>query len=95
MHSVSRRRGVEDVIMAEDFTFAAASAMADDVTGLGLSMRDAVDALKFSSLGHVPAELFVMRDPQPKKAPGAACRGSSEEAQIYPTVWRHHHPQPR
>jgi hypothetical protein len=38
--------------VAEDFTFAAASAMADDVTGLGFSTRDAVDALTFSSLGH-------------------------------------------
>src|SRR5215475_6549133 len=45
MHSIGRCRGVEDVIMAEDFTFAAASAMADDVTGLGFSTRDAVDAL--------------------------------------------------
>ena len=35
MHPVGGRRGVEDVIVAEDFTFAAASAMADDVTGLG------------------------------------------------------------
>jgi hypothetical protein len=41
---------VEDVIVAEDFTFAAASAIADDVTGLGFSTRDAVDALTLSSL---------------------------------------------
>jgi len=42
---------VEDVIVAEDFTFAAASAMADDVTGLGFPACDAVDALTLSSLG--------------------------------------------
>jgi len=42
---------VEDVIVAEDFTFAAASAMADDVTGLGFSTRDALDAPTLSSLG--------------------------------------------
>jgi hypothetical protein len=51
MHSVDGCRGVEDVIVAEDFTFTAASAMADDVTGLGFSTRDAVDALTLSSLG--------------------------------------------
>jgi hypothetical protein len=51
MHSVGRYRGVEDVIVAEDFTFAAATAMADDVTGLGFSTRDAVDALTLSSFG--------------------------------------------
>jgi hypothetical protein len=34
--------------VAEDFTFAAAAAMADDVTGLGFSTRDAVDALTLS-----------------------------------------------
>jgi len=51
MRSVGRCRRVEDVIVAEDFTFAAASAMADDVTGLGFSTRDAVDALTLSSLG--------------------------------------------
>jgi hypothetical protein len=43
---------VEDVIVAEDFAFAAWAAMADDVTGLGFSTRDAVDALTLSSLGH-------------------------------------------
>ena len=37
--------------MAEDFTFAASSAMADDVTGLGFPACDAVDALTLSSLG--------------------------------------------
>jgi hypothetical protein len=42
---------VEDVIVAEDFTFAAAAAMADDVTGLGFSTRDAEAALTSSSLG--------------------------------------------
>jgi hypothetical protein len=52
MHSVGRCRGVEDVIVAEDFTFAASSGMGDDVTGLGLPTCDAVDALTFSSLGH-------------------------------------------
>ena len=31
MHAVGGRSGVEDVIVAEDFTFAAASAMADEV----------------------------------------------------------------
>jgi hypothetical protein len=36
--------------VAEDFTFAAASIMADDVAGVGFSTRDAVDALTFSSL---------------------------------------------
>ena len=51
MHSVGRCRRVENVIVAEDFTFAAASAMADDVTGFGFSARDAVDALTLSSLG--------------------------------------------
>ena len=49
MHPVGGRRSVEDVIVAEDFTFAAASAMADDVTGLRFSTRDAVDALTFVS----------------------------------------------
>ena len=43
---------MEDVIVAEDFTFAAASAMADDVTGLGFSTCNAVDALTFSRLDH-------------------------------------------
>jgi hypothetical protein len=42
---------VQHVIVAEDFTFAAGSTMADDVTGLGFSTRDAVDALTFSNLG--------------------------------------------
>jgi hypothetical protein len=51
MHSVGRCRGVKDVIVAEDFTFAAAAAMADDVTGLGFSTPDAVDALTLSSFG--------------------------------------------
>jgi hypothetical protein len=52
MHPVGGRRGVEDVIMAEDFTFAAASVMGHDVTGLDFSTCDAVDALPFSSLAH-------------------------------------------
>jgi len=43
---------VEDVIVAEDFTFAASSVMGDDVTGLGFPTCDGVDALTFSSLGH-------------------------------------------
>jgi hypothetical protein len=43
---------VEDVIVAEDFTFAASPVMGDDVTGLGFPTCDAVDALTFSSLGH-------------------------------------------
>src|SRR5262245_29392438 len=51
MYSAGRCRGVEDVIVAEDFTFAAAPAMADDVTGLGFCTRDAVNALTLSSLG--------------------------------------------
>jgi hypothetical protein len=38
--------------VAEDFTFAAASVMGDDVTGLGFPTCDAVDALTFSRLGH-------------------------------------------
>ena len=42
----------EDVIVAEDFTFAASSVMGDDVTGLGFPTCDAVDALTFSRLGH-------------------------------------------
>jgi hypothetical protein len=42
---------VEDVIVAEDFAFAAWAAMADDVTGLGFSTRDAVNALTLSGLG--------------------------------------------
>jgi hypothetical protein len=72
MHLVGGRRGVEDVIVAEDFTFAASSVMGDDVTGLGFPTCDAVDALTFSSLGHVPAELFVMRGfgwPQKRLSP--------------------------
>jgi hypothetical protein len=52
MHSVGGRRGVEDVIVAEDFTFAASSVMGDDVTGLGFPTCDAVDAFTFSRLGH-------------------------------------------
>jgi len=52
MHPVGGRRSVEDVIVAEDFTFAASSVMSDDVTGLGFPTCDAVDALTFSSLGH-------------------------------------------
>jgi hypothetical protein len=47
MHSVGRCRSVEDVIVAEDFTFAAASAMADDVTGLWFPACEAVKALTF------------------------------------------------
>jgi hypothetical protein len=51
---------MQDVIVAEDFTFAASSAMGDDVTGLGFPKCDAVGALTFSnvdaltssSLGH-------------------------------------------
>jgi hypothetical protein len=43
---------MQDVIMAEDFTFAASSVMGDDVTGLGFSTCDPVDALPFSSLAH-------------------------------------------
>jgi hypothetical protein len=80
MHLVGGRRSVEDVIVAEDFTFAASSVMGDDVTGLGFPMCDAADALTFSSvdaftfssLGHVPAELFVMRGfgwPQKRLSP--------------------------
>ena len=45
MHPVGGRRSVEDVIVAEDFTFAASSVMGDDVTGLGFPTCDAVDAL--------------------------------------------------
>ena len=52
MHPVGGRRSVEDVIVAEDFTFAASSVMGDDVTGLGFPTCDAMDALTFSSLGH-------------------------------------------
>jgi hypothetical protein len=52
MHPVGGRRGVEDVIVAEDFTFAASSVMGDDVTGLGFPTCDAVDALPFSSLAY-------------------------------------------
>src|SRR2546430_17428368 len=52
MHPVGGRRSVEDVIVAEDFTFAASSVVSDDVTGLGFPTCDAVDALTFSSLGH-------------------------------------------
>jgi hypothetical protein len=43
---------MQDVIVAEDFTFAASSVMGDDVTGLGFATCDPVDALTFSSLGH-------------------------------------------
>jgi hypothetical protein len=52
MHPVGGRRGVEDVIVAEDFTFAASSVMGDDVTRLGFPTCDAMDVLTFSSLGH-------------------------------------------
>src|SRR5436190_10960604 len=51
MHPIGGRGGVEHVIVAEDFTFSAALAMADDVTGLGFPANDAVDALTFCSLG--------------------------------------------
>jgi hypothetical protein len=34
MHAVGGRSGVEDVIVAEDFTFTPSSVMGDDVTGL-------------------------------------------------------------
>ena len=37
MHPVGGRRGMEDVIVAEDFTFAASSVMGDDMTGLWVS----------------------------------------------------------
>jgi hypothetical protein len=65
MHSVGRCRGVEDVIVAEDFTFAASSVMGDDVTGLSFPTCDAVntltfssvDALTFASVGHVPSRI--------------------------------------
>jgi hypothetical protein len=43
---------MQDVIVAEDFTFAASPRMGDDVTGLRFPTCDAVDALAFSSLGH-------------------------------------------
>jgi hypothetical protein len=49
MHTVGGRRGVEDVIVAEDFTFASSSVMGDDMTGLGFPTCDAVDGLTFSS----------------------------------------------
>ena len=52
MHPIDGRCGVKDVIVAEDFTFAASSVMSDDVTSLGFSTCDAVDALTFSRLGH-------------------------------------------
>ena len=52
MHAIGARRSVEDVIVAENFTFAASSVMGDDVTGLGFSTCDAVDALTFSRFGH-------------------------------------------
>ncbi len=42
---------MEDVIVAEDFTFAASSVMSDDVTRLRFPACDAVDALTLSSLG--------------------------------------------
>jgi hypothetical protein len=51
LHSVGCCRGVEDVVVAEDFTFAASSTMADDVTGLAFSTRDAMGPLTLSSLG--------------------------------------------
>jgi len=51
MHPFGGRGGMEHVIVAEDFTFAAALAMADDVTGLGFAANDAVDALTFCSFG--------------------------------------------
>jgi hypothetical protein len=55
MHSVGRCRGVEDVIVAEDFTFAAASVMGDDVTGLRFPTCGSVDSLTFSS--HVSSRI--------------------------------------
>src|SRR5438067_12004355 len=45
MHPIGGRSGVEDVIVAEAFAFAAALAMADDMTGLGFPEGDAVDAV--------------------------------------------------
>jgi hypothetical protein len=54
MHAVGGRSGVEDVIVAEDFTFAPSSVMGDDVTGLWFSACDAVEALTFFSLCHEP-----------------------------------------
>jgi len=62
MHPVGRRRGVEDVIVAEDFTFAAASIMGDDVTRLGFATCNAVDALTFSSFGHCVRSRTVLRE---------------------------------
>jgi hypothetical protein len=54
MHAVGGRSGVEDVIVAEDFTFAPSSVMGDDVTGLWFPACDAVEALTFFSLCHEP-----------------------------------------
>jgi hypothetical protein len=39
MHPIGSRGGVEHVIVAKDFTFAAALAMADNVTGLGFPAK--------------------------------------------------------
>ena len=57
MHPVGSRRGMQDVVMAEDFTFAASSVMGDDVTGLGASRRD-IARLRFLALviGDLPLD---------------------------------------
>jgi hypothetical protein len=52
MYAVGSRGGVEDVIVAKDFTFAASSVMGDDVTGLWFPACDALDALTFFSFCH-------------------------------------------
>jgi hypothetical protein len=50
MHPVGGRRGMQDVIVAKNFTFAASSVMGNDVTRLGFPTCDAVDALTILTL---------------------------------------------
>jgi hypothetical protein len=52
MYAVGGRGGVEDVIVAKDFTFAASSVMGDDVTGLWFPACDTLDAHTFFCLCH-------------------------------------------
>jgi hypothetical protein len=54
MHPVGGHRSVEDVIVAEDFTFAASSVVGNDVTGLGFPTCDAMDVFAGQSGPSIP-----------------------------------------
>jgi hypothetical protein len=62
MHAVGGRSGVEDVIVAEDFTFAPSSVMGDDVAGLWFPACDAVEALTFLAFVMNPTGLIAGGD---------------------------------